>query len=585
MGNVHSPPKPIQPPEDLHVFKGMDTVPMEYSIPEITGKRKPTDRFFLILYIFLLVVWAVVSAFTLWYSDLKRITNGYDNCGNVCGEENPYIDGINCTGKDYREEKFLLYEHSSAAFNLDNLDLEPNECVRKCDRKEYFTIMNRCFQIAHDNDSEKAMVELDLIIDQQILQDLKNSTGYIVGMVFIALGFCFITLILFKYLLGFIIRSVLILTMIVSIVYVAIICTSGRKFGIGAKIFAALLCLVLNIGVILSWKKVNFVIRIFKETTQVIFTMPFLMLVPIWVFLIEILLTLIFIFLLVMFYTSGILTHIFGPYYTYMPTGMMVLALFSTILIFCYTCEFLNGCQRMIVAGSVSTWYFTRDKENILGSPITESFRILIKYHLGSVAFGSFIISFMNIVRIIVKGMSKKKEFFLFRFVISCCVDFLEEVIHYISSQAYIMIAMHGEPFIPSGKRATKLLIENALNTLAVNSIGDFVLLLVKILITLLTIISGFILDDGNIAFFGVVIFIGGVLAFMLAHCVFRTFEICVDTIFLCYCEDTFIHDGIERPYYAPPEMQALVDEAKGIVEEEKMYNSIKTQELPQSFV
>lgn len=54
---------------------------------------------------------------------------------------------------------------------------------------------------------------------------------------------------------------------------------------------------------------------------------------------------------------------------------------------------------------------------------------------------------------------------------------------------------MHGEPFIPSGKRATRILLENALNTLAVNSIGDFVLFLVKILITMLTVICGFVLD------------------------------------------------------------------------------------------
>lgn len=48
---------------------------------------------------------AITTSYTLWYGDLKRITNGYDNCGNVCGEENTAIDGINCTGKDYRERK------------------------------------------------------------------------------------------------------------------------------------------------------------------------------------------------------------------------------------------------------------------------------------------------------------------------------------------------------------------------------------------------------------------------------------------------------------------------------------------------
>lgn len=69
-----------------------------------------------------------------------------------------------------------------------------------------------------------------------------------------------------------------------------------------------------------------------------------------------------------------------------------------------------------------------------------DSFRILIKYHLGSVALGSYIISIMNIVRILVKGMTKRREFIIFKLILNCCLDFLEEVIHYISSQAYIMI-------------------------------------------------------------------------------------------------------------------------------------------------
>ncbi|XP_045462112.1 choline transporter-like protein 1 [Harmonia axyridis] len=522
---------------------------------------------------------------TLCYSDLKRLTNGYDNCGNVCGEQNSIIDGINCTGKDYREEKFLLYVEESALTRLDELDTESNECVDKCDRKEYFIVMNRCFKKPNQTDTNKVMAEMTLIIDAQIIKDLKDSSGYIVGMVFIALGLCFITLLLFKYLLGFFVKAVMVFTVVVLIAYVSAIWSSSREYDISVKIFSLILSLVLIIGIIMCWKKLNFVIRIFKETTQAIFTMPLLMMVPIGTFLIEVVITQICIVLMMMFWTSGILTHIFGPYYTYATTGFIGFTIIYTIFMLLLTCDFLNGCQQIIVAGAVSRRYFTRDKDHILGSPIKDSFRILVKYHLGSVAFGSLVISIMNFIRVIIKLMMKKREFVLFRPLITCCVDFMEEFVHYISNQAYIIIAMHGEPFIPSGKRATKLLIENALNTLAVNSFGDFVLFLVKVMITFMTVLCGFILDDGDIVFFKVTIFIGGVLAFLLTNCMFRTFETCVDTIFLCYCEDTFIHDGIEIPYYAPPEMQALVDEAKGIVEEEKMYNSIKTQELPQSFV
>ncbi|KAK9876741.1 hypothetical protein WA026_014979 [Henosepilachna vigintioctopunctata] len=128
-----SPPKPVEPPVELHVFKELDGVPMEFSIPEIPEKRKPTDQFFLIVFFVLLGIMMGCCIYTLCYSDLNRVTRGYDNCGNVCGEKNPLIEGINCTGKDFTEEKILMYTDESALKNLDYLDTQPNECVNYCD--------------------------------------------------------------------------------------------------------------------------------------------------------------------------------------------------------------------------------------------------------------------------------------------------------------------------------------------------------------------------------------------------------------------------------------------------------------------
>ncbi|KAK9876740.1 hypothetical protein WA026_014978 [Henosepilachna vigintioctopunctata] len=445
--------------------------------------------------------------------------------------------------------------------------------------------MNRCFKVEEIDDEKEVVNLFDLLIDQQVIRDLRASIGYIFGMAFIALGLCFLMLLLFKYFIGGTIRAIIISTMLFTIALTIHLWISKRKHRTGTKWILLIVSIVITVGVFLSWKKLNFVTKVFRETTNAVFAMPFLMLLPIWVFLIDIVLLALLLFLMVMYYSCGVLTHIYGEYYTYYPTGLMVFTVLYTLLFYLYLSAFLHGCQQVIVAGAISTWYFSREKDNILGSPILDSLRNLRKYHLGSVALGSFIVTLMKIIRLIVKGLLKKRAFICFRILIDCCIDLMEEFVHYASEQAYIVVAMHGQPFLKSGKRATKLLIENALSTLSVNTVGDFVLWMSKVLVGIGTMICGEILDDGTIPFFGVTIFIGGLLGVILAHSVFRNFEICVDTIFLCYCEDTYVHDGIEHPYYATVGLVAVVEEAKGVIEEQKMYDSIKTEPVPQTFV
>lgn len=57
----------------------------------------------------------------------------------------------------------------------------------------------------------------------------------------------------------------------------------------------------------------------------------------------------------------------------------------------------LFGCQDFIIAGSVSKWYFTRNKSK-LNFPIISSFGHLIRYHLGSICFGSLIIAIIQLI-------------------------------------------------------------------------------------------------------------------------------------------------------------------------------------------
>jgi hypothetical protein len=57
----------------------------------------------------------------------------------------------------------------------------------------------------------------------------------------------------------------------------------------------------------------------------------------------------------------------------------------------------------------VASWYFTRDKTT-LHLTVFESIWRVIRYHLGTVAFGSFIIALVQMIRLIMKYIEKKAK-------------------------------------------------------------------------------------------------------------------------------------------------------------------------------
>lgn len=69
-----------------------------------------------------------------------------------------------------------------------------------------------------------------------------------------------------------------------------------------------------------------------------------------------------------------------------------------------WTSEFIFACQQLAIAGAVAYWYFRKPTD----SPVIHSICKLIKYHLGSVAKGSFIITIFKIPRLILTYLYAK---------------------------------------------------------------------------------------------------------------------------------------------------------------------------------
>ena len=53
------------------------------------------------------------------------------------------------------------------------------------------------------------------------------------------------------------------------------------------------------------------------------------------------------------------------------------------------------------------------------------------------------------------------------------------------------------------------------------------------------------------------------IFAFLIIHCFMTVYEMTLDTIFICFCEDCEQNDGTTRPYYMSRDMMDVMMELK----------------------
>jgi choline transporter-like protein 2/4/5 len=76
---------------------------------------------------------------------------------------------------------------------------------------------------------------------------------------------------------------------------------------------------------------------------------------------------------------------------------------------FLWTYAFVSGLGFLVIAGTVSRWYFEADKKK-LTAPLLKSMTTAIRYHMGSVAFGSLILAIVQVIRIVFNYIVDKSQ-------------------------------------------------------------------------------------------------------------------------------------------------------------------------------
>lgn len=248
------------------------------------------------------------------------------------------------------------------------------------------------------------------------------------------------------------------------------------------------------------------------------------------------------------------------------------------LFMFLWMMNFIVALGQMTLAGSFASYYWAFEKpKDIPAFPLTAAFYRSIRYHLGTLAFGSLIIAIIQFIRIFLEYLDHKlkgKENPVAKFFVKClkcCFWCLEKFVKFMNRNAYIMTAVYGRNFCSAAKEAFFLLLRNVVRAVVLDKVCDYVLFISKLLVTAAVGVGAYFWFSGGIDFFQnynptlnyfltpvVVVVIG---MFIISCTFFSVYNMAVDTLFLCFLEDLEMHDGSpEKPYFMSKNLMKILN-------------------------
>ena len=253
--------------------------------------------------------------------------------------------------------------------------------------------------------------------------------------------------------------------------------------------------------------------------------------------------------------------------------GFMVLYFFGLL----WNAAFINYMTIFIVASTVAMWYFTYDKPET--RPRCASFKAFwwaLRYHLGSLAFGAFLLAVIQFIKFLLmyvvhyvenlkkKGVENKMVTWVLKCLV-CCVSCFERFIKYISSLGYAYLAISGKNFCQSCANAFVLLVENPMKFGMVAAMGSVFAFIGKVFVAALTgVIGHFMVKEGfkdtyeelHSTLIPVIFFV--ILGYFVASVFFAVYGVAADSVIICffYSKKELGHMNIS----APASMQSFYD-------------------------
>ncbi|CDI98202.1 choline transporter protein 2 [Echinococcus multilocularis] len=241
--------------------------------------------------------------------------------------------------------------------------------------------------------------------------------------------------------------------------------------------------------------------------------------------------------------------------------------------------NFFIAMDQITLAGAFATFYFNsqsqRRRHTIVGCCglwlLFGTCVSALVYNTGSLALGSILITIFWFLRACLLRLERRlktanneiAQFFLRCFC--CCLWCLEKFLRFLNKNAYIMIAIYGHGFCRSARDAFQLIVRNVVRVFLVEKITDYILVVGKLAVSAAAsclayfYLGGVIPDKLNLVpeqnlqlnYIFVPILVIAIASYLVAKAFFSVYEMGVDTIFICVCEDLERNNGtVEKPYF-----------------------------------
>ncbi|KAL3276791.1 hypothetical protein HHI36_012155 [Cryptolaemus montrouzieri] len=234
---------------------------------------------------------------------------------------------------------------------------------------------------------------------------------------------------------------------------------------------------------------------------------------------------------------------------------------------------FVSAFGQMVLACVFATWYWTKPRYKLPFFAVTSSTLTVLRYHIGTLAFGSLIITICRMIRLVLEYIDRKLKKYnnevtrAIMCLLKCFFWCLEKFLKFINTNAYIMCAIHGKNFCTSAREAFMLLMRNILRVFVLDKVTDFLFFISSLLISVGVGILAYLvfatdmtpIDNSNLNYVEVPIAVIVICTYFISTIFFNVYSMAVDTLFLCFLEDCERNDGSpDRPYYMSKDLMKI---------------------------
>ena len=201
-----------------------------------------------------------------------------------------------------------------------------------------------------------------------------------------------------------------------------------------------------------------------------------------------------------------------------------------------------------------------------------QAVQISARYHIGSVAFGAFIIAVVRLVQAYLLWLEATSAQYKDNYVVKClfCIiqcylKCLESCVEFINKNAYIQIGLFGKNFCSSAYQGFTLVMRNIIMVGTLDGITDALIFVGKICITLMSTLFCHIMlldkvESGEISTAYPALILVFLLCWFISGAFLATYDMATDTLLICILEDKERFSGPEARNYWCDELEAILD-------------------------